>query len=75
MHYHVPLFMESFGRLRSTSGLLREDSFCQLLQQGVSRHLEVETYTWQVWQEATRDSSDIDEGIARELLWVQDHVV
>ena len=46
IHYHLPLFVESFGALASTReetrtvlNLLKAHVFCP--------HLEIETYTWE----------------------------
>lgn len=67
IHYHVPLFVTACGALRSTSGLLAEalpELAC------ASRHLEVETYTWTVWQEASGGDTPLERGIAEELHWV-----
>ena len=66
-HYHVPLFTETYGNLKSTQdeivnllSLWKEKPFCS--------HLEVETYTWGVLPAALK--KDIDASIIRELEWV-----
>lgn len=66
-HYHVPLFTETYGNLKSTQdeivnllGIWKENPFCS--------HLEVETYTWGVLPSALK--KDIDASIIRELEWV-----
>ena len=66
VHFHVPIFLESIGTLRTTSAdipmavdLARRDSV---------RHFEVETYAWGVLPPAHR-TSDLSEGIAAELRW------
>ena len=46
-------------------GLLRREAY--------SRHLEVETYTWDVLPEAYR-KEDIAVAVARELHWVLDQL-
>lgn len=67
VHYHVPLFVGACGPLRSTAGLLAE-ALPALAR--ASRHLEVETYTWAVWNEAAGGDIPLDRGIAEELRWV-----
>ena len=66
-HYHVPLFTETYGNLKSTQdeivnllSIWKEKPFCS--------HLEVETYTWGVLPSALK--KDIDASIIRELEWV-----
>ncbi|MDD2902532.1 MAG: metabolite traffic protein EboE [Syntrophales bacterium] len=45
IHYHVPLFIEHYGRLASTQAQTR--AVLRLLaQHHFARHLEIETYTW-----------------------------
>lgn len=69
VHCHVPVFAESFGDLNSTQQQLRDAlAFCRT--QEVSRHLEVETYTWNVLPSALK-SSDLVGDIVRELKWVR----
>jgi hypothetical protein len=47
VHYHVPLFIEQYGKLTSTQAETR--AVLQLLaQSGFTRHLEIETYTWEL---------------------------
>lgn len=71
VHYHVPLFVERFGALRSTADLLRDPRFVERLRAGRSATLEIETYTWSVWRATTGESAALEEGIARELAWTQ----
>jgi hypothetical protein len=69
VHCHVPIFLESFGPLRSTQDSLREVlGLCR--ERDVSPHLEVETYTWGVLPAELRNG-DIATNIARELHWVR----
>ena len=66
-HFHVPIFLESFERLHSTQDhILKVLSYIQ--QQAVTRHLEVETYTWDVLPPDMK--TEISSSIARELNWV-----
>lgn len=67
VHYHVPLFVRSFGALRSTAHLVQEAAGTLL---GASCHIEAETYTWTVWKQATGEQLPIHVGIARELQWL-----
>lgn len=71
-HFHVPLFLDRFGLLRST-----QDEVLQCLhaitQFSDCRHFEVETYAWNVLPEELR-VDDLAEGIAKEMQWVLDAV-
>ena len=75
VHYHVPLFIERFGALSSTAHLLCEDRFFEALRECGCSHLEVETYTWDVWRRDSGQSGELDEGILRELRWAREHVL
>ncbi|MBX2839993.1 MAG: metabolite traffic protein EboE [Gammaproteobacteria bacterium] len=70
VHFHVPVFMEQLPHFGTTQ---KELLTVLALQKAstVSRHLEVETYTWDVLPAECRNV-EIDEAIARELLWVKD---
>jgi hypothetical protein len=74
VHYHVPLFVERFGALASTAPLLGEPSFVREACSGITQTLEIETYTWQVWRDATGSAGGIDDGIVREFEWVRDRI-
>lgn len=66
-HYHVPLFVQSYGVLQST----QKDIETVLSIQGENPftfHLEVETYTWEVLPEEMR--LPLTESIIREMEWV-----
>lgn len=66
-HFHVPLFIQDYGLLRST----QEDIQEVLKLQGATPftgHLEVETYTWEVLPEALK--APLSESIIREMEWV-----
>jgi hypothetical protein len=67
IHYHMPLFVEQYQNLTSTGDdtkavltLLRERCF--------SRHLEIETYTWE-WLPPDL-KYDLLDSLHREYLWV-----
>jgi hypothetical protein len=72
IHFHVPLFREHLGPLRSTqpwvATLLRT-----LAAQGYDGHLEVETYTWDVLPEPYR-GEPVTTAIARELTWTMEQL-
>ena len=65
-HFHVPIFLEAFDGLFSTQDhILKVLDYIQ--NHDVSRHLEVETYTWDVLPGDLK--SEISSSIARELNW------
>lgn len=66
-HFHVPVFLDSFGKLNSTQDhILKVLSYIQL--HDVTNHLEVETYTWDVLPDELK--TEINASIAREMKWV-----
>lgn len=66
-HYHVPLFISSYGVLHSTqSDIERVLSIHDLAM--FTFHLEIETYTWEVLPEEMR--LPLNESIVREIQWV-----
>ena len=67
-HFHVPIYADSYGLLRSTNDTIRET--LRLWEaEPFTPHLEVETYTWDVLPDHQRLA--LDESIARELEWVR----
>jgi sugar phosphate isomerase/epimerase len=68
VHFHVPLFWEGAGALRSTSATLTRPFF-ERLASGACPHLEIETYTFDVLPPALRGVG-VAESIAREYEWV-----
>jgi hypothetical protein len=67
IHFHVPVFIKNYGEFGSTQEqittvlrLLRRFCFC--------RHLEIETYTWEVLPSGLKE--DLLESITREYKWV-----
>ena len=67
IHFHVPLFVGSYGSFRSTRPEVR--SLLRLLQgKNVTRHLEIETYTWKVLPDDLK--VDLTDSIEREYRWV-----
>jgi hypothetical protein len=70
VHYHVPIFAELAAPLASTRDVL-EEILAIHRHTPISRHLEVETYTWNVAPPDARPGGDlpIADGVARELQW------
>jgi hypothetical protein len=67
IHFHVPVFLETFSQLASTqSDILEVLNFIQ--KEKTTNHLEVETYTWEVLPEDIH--LDLTHSIIRELQWV-----
>lgn len=71
VHFHVPLFFDSFEGLHSTSSLLTPDFFVEACQ--ASRNLEIETYTFDVLPADLRPA-DVTDSIADEYRWVLQHM-
>ena len=63
VHFHVPIFVERYGALKSTQEHLR-----RCIERVDTAHLEIETYTWDVLP-ADLKASSVD-SIAREYEWV-----
>jgi hypothetical protein len=70
IHFHVPLHREKYGRFRSTQRDLAE-LLALVRVDPPTRHLEVETYTWDVLPREHREA-DVAAEVARELEWVID---
>jgi hypothetical protein len=70
IHYHVPLFLEDYGRLSSTQSEVRRT--LELLTPELVKHLEIETYTWGVLPADLK--LDIVDSIEREYRWVLEHL-
>ncbi|MEV6319281.1 metabolite traffic protein EboE [Streptomyces sp. NPDC051776] len=77
-HFHVPLHAPPEPPLTSTMPVLR-DTLARLLggPSPLTRHLEVETYTWQALPTPVRptDPGQLAAGIAAELALVRDHLI
>ncbi|HEX8547874.1 MAG TPA: xylose isomerase, partial [Cytophagaceae bacterium] len=67
IHFHVPIFLRDYHLLQST-----QDDIIQTLHylktNAITKHLEVETYTWDVLPMGMR--MGMKDGIVRELDWV-----
>lgn len=69
VHFHVPVFLEQMAHFGTTQAFLAEILALHRADP-ISRHLEVETYTWDVLPASYR-SADLSSAIARELNWVK----
>jgi hypothetical protein len=67
IHFHVPLFTSEYDGLGSTQADVRRVIEMAAATR-VTRHLEIETYTWEVLP--ARLKIDLLESIAREYEWV-----
>jgi len=67
IHFHVPLFLDEFGELRSTRDHI-EEALPYLLEKSSCTHYEIETYTWDVLPE--RFKAGLTESIEREYRWM-----
>ena len=67
IHFHVPLFTSEYDRLGSTQQYVA-DILGHVLRTGATRHLEIETYTWDVLPGSLK--VDLLESIVREYEWV-----
>jgi hypothetical protein len=68
IHFHVPVFLENYGTFKSTQSDISLVLNYILANPSITKHLEVETYTWEVLPEDTHLT--LGESIARELSWV-----
>jgi len=69
IHFHVPVHLRSAGLFQTTQFAL--EALLERQQAApVSRHLEVETYTWNVLPPDLAEASPAD-SIAREIDWVR----
>jgi hypothetical protein len=72
VHFHVPMHAEPAPPLRSTRDEL--DVLLGAVVGGarpVTRHLELETYTWSVLPGRTGSAGELVEGLAAEIDWVR----
>ena len=68
-HFHVPVFLKDLGPCQSTQFAL-EQALAMHKKTPLSRHLEIETYTWDVLPDSLK-TGDIVEYVCRELEWVK----
>ncbi|MBI3911956.1 MAG: metabolite traffic protein EboE [Armatimonadetes bacterium] len=69
IHFHVPLFTERYGPFGATQDHIRA-VFALLGRTAFTRHLEIETYTWDVLPLGLK--GELLESIEREYRWVLD---
>ena len=67
IHFHVPIFADSFDNLTSTQFNIRETLALQQ-RSPMTRHFEIETYTWDVLPPSLK--LDLTDSILREYQWV-----
>ena len=67
IHFHVPLFARDYQSFGSTQGYVKE-VIDLAMALPFTRHLEIETYTWDVLPAGLK--VDLFESIAREYEWV-----
>jgi sugar phosphate isomerase/epimerase len=67
IHFHTPLFVESYGSFRSTQSWITR-TLDEVRRRRNCRILEIETYTWDVLPPEFK--SDLTDSIAREYEWV-----
>lgn len=70
-HFHVPIFRDTFGVLASTQEDIKT-VLNQLNSIPDCKHLEVETYTWDVLPEDLK--APMTDSICRELEWVLEQI-
>jgi hypothetical protein len=67
VHFHVPIYLERFGQLRTTQDDIRK--CLQAVDRHPDlRHFEVETYAWSVLPQALQHA-ELADGIAAEMRW------
>jgi hypothetical protein len=72
IHFHVPVFLDNYGSFQSTQADISIVLNHVLSNPDITKHLEVETYTWEVLPEDTHLT--LGESIARELSWVKEEL-
>jgi sugar phosphate isomerase/epimerase len=72
IHFHVPLFTGNYGGLGSTQHYVRQVLWAAR-DRRFTRHLEIETYTWDVLPSTLK--VDLLDSIGREYDWVLDALV
>ncbi len=71
-HFHVPLFVDDYGVLKSTQDDIREVLRLQA-ERVFTSQMEVETYTWGVLPGELK--KDLIDSIERELNWVSNQIM
>jgi hypothetical protein len=73
IHFHVPVFLERLGALETTRAATAE-ALAVHRRAPLSRHVEIETYTWDVLPDEYK-TGDIVDYVARELEWARSELV
>ena len=71
IHFHVPLFTSEYDGFESTQDYVRQ-VLHTVLRTNATRHLEIETYTWDVLPAGLK--RNLDDSIAREYDWVLNEI-
>ncbi|MEO1012741.1 MAG: metabolite traffic protein EboE [Bacteroidota bacterium] len=71
-HFHVPIFLERFGTLFSTQDHILKVMDYLKRHPGISEHLEIETYTWEVLPKNLK--RELSDSIVREIKWVKERL-
>lgn len=72
VHHHIPIYLDRFGALEtSQQDILQCLEFLKSFDQ--VRHIEVETYSWEILPRGLRRAGLAD-CIAEELLWLRQHL-
>ena len=77
VHFHVPIFMQTLGVLKTTQHEIAEcltalrKTPADVQQETTMPHFEVETYAWNVMPQQYQQSS-LASGIAEEIRWLSD---
>jgi len=69
VHFHVPIYLSEFGRLRATQEQIVQ-ALAAAQKHTNCRHYEVETYAWGVLPSELKQPN-LAAGIAEELAWFQ----
>lgn len=67
VHFHVPLFLAPESPLQSTAPTL-DKPFWDMVRSGITSHLEIETYTFDVLPQGLQPKS-VEESVAAEYRW------
>lgn len=68
VHFHVPVFVDDLGAFSSTRNFL-EEILALHKKEPISKHLEIETYTWDILPKTVRGQS-VSADISKEIRWV-----
>ena len=69
VHFHVPIFLGELDGFATTRDAV-EQFLARQVKDPVTRHLEVETYTWDVLPEEHR-GNDVVTNIVKEMQWAR----